>query len=107
MTLDQTREQKLTNMAALTLCDPANAEDAEPGTEGHREPWEPWSAPVMVLAGYATIKGSEGAGLEPWLYLACRCGWWLGYGTQYDPAKFAEVTQAHGERCELNPAAEV
>lgn len=102
MTLDQTREQKLINMAALTLCDPANVEDAEPGTDGHREPYEPWAAPVMVLAGYAVAQDCHG-GLQPWLYLACRCGWWLGYGPQYDPAKFAEVAKVHGERCELNP----
>ena len=102
MTPEQTREQKLINMAALTLCDPENVEDAEPGTEGHREPWEPWSAPVMILAGYATAADSDG-GLMPWLYLACRCGWWLGYGPQYDPAGFAKVTAAHGERCELAP----
>jgi hypothetical protein len=103
MPLHQTREQRLMNMASLTLCDPANGYDGEPGTAGHSEPGEPWSAPVMVLAGEAAPLDGSG-GTRPWLYLACRCGWWLGYGPQYDPAEFVKVAAVHGERCELNPA---
>ena len=98
---DQTREQRLQNMVSLTCAAPDNAIVAEPGTEEHSEPWEPWAAPVMVLAGLAS--GADG--LMPWLYLACHCGWWLGYGTQYDPAKFTEVAAVHGEHCPLKPAA--
>lgn len=103
MTLNQTREQKLMNMASFTVCDAANATDGEPGTDGHREPWEPWAAPVMVLAGMAIRASSDGRPV-PWLYLACRCGWWLGYGPQYDPAEFARIAGVHGGNCELRPA---
>lgn len=74
-----------------------NAELAEPGTEGHREPWEPWSADVMLLAGLSHTG-------VPWLYLACRCGWWLGYAPQHDPADLARIAVVHGENCKLKAA---
>lgn len=83
-------------MVMHTAAAPENAEIAEPGTEGHIKPWEPWSAPVMLLAGSAP----DG---RPWLFLACRCGWWLGYASQYDPAGLAEAAAVHGENCKLKP----
>jgi hypothetical protein len=98
----QDREQRLLNMVAFTLADPANGIDGEPGTEGHADPGEPWSAPVMVLAGLARPVDCSGPEV-PWLYLACRCGWWLGYGPQHDPAEFARIAAVHSVRCELNP----
>lgn len=97
-----TPEFLLRNMAMITGADPANGRPAQPGTEGHREPHEPWSAPVMVIAGYRPA-GTEGAG-EPWLYLACVCGWWLGYAPQMDPAELARIAGIHGENCERRPA---
>lgn len=100
MTLDQTREQKLLNMVYLTGADRANVEVVEPGSEGHSQPSDAWAAPVMVIAG--EYPHGEYAG-KPWLYLACRCGWWLGYGPQFDPAEFARIAGVHGERCELRP----
>jgi hypothetical protein len=103
MALEQTREQRLRNMVMLTGADPANAVIAEPGSEGHSQPHDTWAAPVMVVAGERPA-GMEGAGL-PWLYLACHCGWWLGYGPQFDPAGFARVARIHGEHCELKPSA--
>jgi hypothetical protein len=81
-------------MVAITGAEPANSVLAEPGSGGHVEPYEPWSAPVMVLAGF----GHDGG---PWLYLACRCGWWLGYSAQYDPAELAKVAAVHAGGCKL------
>lgn len=91
------REQRLQKMATYTLCAPVNATDAVPGTEGHRDPWEPWSAPVMVLAGMVSRNGE----LVPWLYLGCRCGWWLGYAAQHDPAELVEAAARHTADCRL------
>ena len=55
------------------------------------QPWEAWQSPVMILAGI----GQDGC---PCLWLACRdCGWFLGYGSQYDPAALAEAAQKHRE----------
>ena len=90
----KTPEELIRFMVHHAEAAPANAEIAEPGTEGHREPWEPWSASVMLLAGI----GPDGG---PWLFLACRCGWWLGFAPQYAPAGLAEVAAVHGENCKL------
>ena len=97
--MTKTPAELIRYMVQHTAAAPENAEIAEPGTEGHAKPWEPWSAPVMLLAGEAPVF----AGSSPWLYLACRCGWWLGYAPQYDPIELAKVAVAHGENCKLKP----
>lgn len=79
-------------MVAITGADPGNIELAEPGTDGHTAPYEPWSAQVMLLAGFR----QDGS---PWLFLACRCGWWLGYSSQYDPADLARIAAVHTGNC--------
>jgi hypothetical protein len=58
------------------------------------DPWTPWYAPVMVLAGTAY----EG---KPWLWLACRCGWHLGFSEQIDPDYLAKEAKTHRGECEV------
>jgi hypothetical protein len=62
--------------------------------DGHSgEPWSPWSAQVMILAGL----GYDG---RPWLWLGCRnCGWFLGYSSQIDPDYLTGQAKAHREHC--------
>jgi hypothetical protein len=69
---------------------PANADTSS--TNGAA--YEPWSAPVMILAGAAP----DG---RPWLWLACRgCGWFLGFAEQYVPAELAKAAADHAAGCE-------
>ena len=59
------------------------------------DPWTPWAAPVMVLAGVASGPG----GTVPWLWLAGKCGWFLGFSGQYDPDEMAFSARRHRESC--------
>jgi hypothetical protein len=74
---------------AMMGADPANADMPflAPG-----DPWEPWHSPVMVLAG------SDPSG-RPWLYLAARCGWFLGFAPQGSAHSLAQIATAHTESC--------
>jgi len=79
--------------ADLAGADPVNGTPAEPGSPGHKEPWEPWAEPVMVIPGV----GQDG---RPWLYMACVCGWWLGFGPHLGPSYITKVRDSHAEKCE-------
>lgn len=61
---------------------------------GAELPPEPWEEPVMLFAGLVPD------GSRPWLYMACGCGWWLGFGPHLGPAYTARVRDSHAERCE-------
>ena len=88
-----TPEELLGYFAGHVGADPANGVPAEPGSPGHSEPWEPWSEPVMVIPGFSP-------GGDPWLYMACVCGWWLGFGPQLGPSYITKVRDSHAETCE-------
>lgn len=55
-------------------------------------PWEPWHSPVMVLAG-CDASGTH------WLWLAARCGWFIGFAPQHSPAVLAEIAATHTRGC--------
>ena len=82
--------------------DPINADPGAPDPFGSAPgPYSPWAAPVMILAGLA----HDGT---PWLWLAARCGWHLGFERQYDPDALAESARRHRESCaECKAAVEV
>jgi hypothetical protein len=73
---------------------------AAPGSEDPENcpapdsPWSPWAVPVMLFAGGA----HDGT---PWLWLACRCGWHLGYSPWIDPEYLAEAARTHRQECEV------
>jgi len=71
----------------------ANPDNADVPFTPPVKPWRPWHSPVMIL------DGSDGAG-NPWLYLAGRCGWFLGFDSQHDPAALAGYAQSHIGQCE-------
>lgn len=81
-----------TQQVAIMGADQANAVVPESAAEAPEQPWEPWSAPVMLLAGAAP----DGT---PWLWLAGRCGWFLGFERQYDPDQMALSARRHRESC--------
>lgn len=87
-------EAQRKNIVAVTGASEVNLGTGQiaPGT-GMRGPWDPWSAKVMILAGWS---GSD----RGWLWLACRdCGWFLGFERQYGAAELADVARQHAERC--------
>jgi hypothetical protein len=85
-------EAFMRTMIANIRAHPANGSTEHP--EMDDGPWKPWSAPVMLLAG------SDRSG-EPWLWLACRCGWYLGYSPQIDPDYLAKAAKTHRDECEV------
>jgi hypothetical protein len=77
------------NITRVTGAHPDNA--TRDGHDG--KPNSPWSAQVMILAGYA------GDG-EPWLWMGCRnCGWFLGDSPQIDPDYLAKQAKEHRNQC--------
>jgi hypothetical protein len=82
--------------------DPINADPSAPDPFGSVPgPYSPWAAPVMILAGLA----ADGT---PWIWLAGRCGWFIGFERQYDPEVLAGTARKHLDGCqECKAGAEV
>lgn len=74
---------------AIMGADPANADLPFAAPD---QPHKPWHSPVMLLAG------TDGEG-KPWLWLAARCGWFVGYDSQHSPWVLARYADMHVEQC--------
>lgn len=84
----RTPEELLGHFVRVNGTHRANAVPGIPGTPGHCESGDPWTSPVMVIAGG-----------DPWLYLAGICGWWLGFGPHESLSVLAKVQDAHLSGC--------